>query len=211
MIMNCCLAAALASSGPAAASAAGARGAWTAWYPDSWVGLAGFGRSAAPAGGALPFAAAFSAFVGFCTFFAAAAAASSSAFALPSRAFRASAPQSSSSETSAKTTPVGTFCPFAGSAAPSSVSCSALRLPELSGGSAWPPGLLPHSRRRRRKSLRSISMATWGLYCIIGEESAPPRSQRAKPARRRHSASAKASTKPGWRFRNSRSKKRVAT
>mmetsp|Transcript_5871 Transcript_5871/g.14521 ORF Transcript_5871/g.14521 Transcript_5871/m.14521 type:complete len:233 (-) Transcript_5871:1889-2587(-) len=232
--MKCCLASALAASADdgdsAALPAAAASPTEAPSLPFSGsAGAAGVASAALDsAGGAEMVAAALSeagffcccccclvaflaAFDGFCWCFAAFWAASSAALVRSSRARRACDPQSWSSPISAKTSPFGMRAPPAGGAACGSeidAYCPAAASPVAEAVAA---AALARSRRRRRKSLRSISIATCGLYAIIGDLSAPPRSQNAKPACLRNAASAKAKMNPGCKLRYSRSKKRVAT
>mmetsp|Transcript_61630 Transcript_61630/g.201134 ORF Transcript_61630/g.201134 Transcript_61630/m.201134 type:complete len:202 (-) Transcript_61630:646-1251(-) len=201
MVMNCCLAKSLvAFPGPpevpsdAAALVAGAAAACVVC-----------------AGATVRFATLRSAFAGFWIFLAA----FHSCNVCASCSLNVTAPQSSSSPMSSNTMPVGILLPDGVGAAPGSERGKwplLLATVEDSAAEATAAtAILSHSRKRRRKSLRSISMATCGLYCIMGDLSAPPKSHKEKPALFKHSASAKANMKPGCKLRNSRSKKRVAT
>mmetsp|Transcript_99682 Transcript_99682/g.281405 ORF Transcript_99682/g.281405 Transcript_99682/m.281405 type:complete len:222 (+) Transcript_99682:307-972(+) len=221
MLMNCCRAAAFADSSDVSTVAFSATSAPSAFPACSDVTspLAPPAVSifAAPSAGPCIFFAfaAFSAFRaafgGLCCFLAAFDAASCASLAASSFARKCTAPQRSSSWMSSKTTPTGILSPQAGAAEPGSWMGSCILAGSGAPGHSAPLGPFPHSLRRRRKSLRSISIATCGLYCIIGDLSAPPKSHNAKPACFRHAASAKARMKPGCRFRNSLSKNRVAT
>mmetsp|Transcript_30993 Transcript_30993/g.78552 ORF Transcript_30993/g.78552 Transcript_30993/m.78552 type:complete len:206 (-) Transcript_30993:686-1303(-) len=205
MAMNCCLAKSLvAFTGPPEVPSDGAA-------LEAGAAAAGV----VCAGATVRFATLRSAFAGFCIFLAACWASFHSCKVCASCSLNVTAPQSSSSPMSSNTMPVGILLPVGVGAAPGSERGKwplLLATVEDSAAETRPAtAILSHSRKRRKKSLRSISMATCGLYCIMGDLSAPPKSHKEKPALFKHSASAKANMKPGCKFRNSRSKKRVAT